>query len=160
MGVCSTTSCIVWKGSHFALPLCSIISATSPFDALCLTGVVSSLTACRVNPQINEPQALCTCPTRELVVQVGGVCSQMFKAAFQTEYCLLALLSPFCFMTALADHAEAHTNHPPLFQHTSQNLMVATRMAKFTGIRATSTASDAGPSNKARKQPITEQVSW
>jgi hypothetical protein len=25
---------------------------------------------CRVDPQKNEPQALCTCPTRELVVQV------------------------------------------------------------------------------------------
>jgi len=34
---------------------------------LCLAAACSP---CRVDPQINEPQALCTCPTRELVMQV------------------------------------------------------------------------------------------
>lgn len=40
----------------------------------------------------------------------------------------------------------------------AQNLAVSLRMAKFTGIRATSTASDAGGSSRARRQRITEQV--
>uniref|UniRef100_A0A7S0WXR9 RNA helicase n=1 Tax=Chlamydomonas leiostraca TaxID=1034604 RepID=A0A7S0WXR9_9CHLO len=60
----------------------------------------------RVDPKVNEPQALCTCPTRELVVQ---------------------------------------------------NLSVLNRMGKFTGIRATSTASDFEGS-QFRKERITEQV--
>mmetsp|Transcript_26815 Transcript_26815/g.58465 ORF Transcript_26815/g.58465 Transcript_26815/m.58465 type:complete len:483 (+) Transcript_26815:39-1487(+) len=60
----------------------------------------------RVDPTRRVPQALCMCPTRELVMQ---------------------------------------------------NLSVLTRMAKFTGIRATSTASEHDGS-AFRKDPITEQV--
>ncbi|GAX80515.1 hypothetical protein CEUSTIGMA_g7953.t1 [Chlamydomonas eustigma] len=59
----------------------------------------------RVDPGINKPQALCMCPTRELV---------------------------------------------------TQNLNVLNRMGKYTGIRATSTASETD--GKFRKDPITEQV--
>ncbi len=59
------------------------------------------LVPCRVNPAVPEPQALCMCPTRELVVQ---------------------------------------------------NLLVLQRMAKYTGIKATSTASDMPKGIKIREQ--------
>eukprot|EP00955_Chlamydomonas_euryale_P011798 126679-Chlamydomonas_euryale.AAC.1 len=61
----------------------------------------------RVDPKLNQPQALCMCPTRELVVQ---------------------------------------------------NLNVLNRMGKFTGIRATSTATDGADGSGFRKDPINEQV--
>lgn len=61
----------------------------------------------RVDPKLNCPQALCMCPTRELVVQ---------------------------------------------------NLSVLNRMGKFTGIRATSTATDGSDGSGFRKDPVTEQV--
>lgn len=61
----------------------------------------------RVDPKRNVPQALCMCPTRELVVQ---------------------------------------------------NLNILNKMGKYTGIRATSTASEAADGTTHRKDPITEQV--
>jgi len=75
-----------------------------------------------------------------------------------------AVLNP---ASICAQHKRTHTHAPARFRtharshtraRTLQNLGVLLRMAKFTGIRATSTASDSERGSRARKEPITEQV--
>ncbi len=81
-----------------------------------------------MDPGRNEAQALCTCPTRELVVQVSSAeLAKPLTPAQQRQAAFLGLHE--------------------------QNVSVLQRMAKFTSIRSTSTALDG-----TRRHPITEQV--